>query len=235
MTTFAQLWGEYMPIDEEVEIPEISDEGGSSGLEAWDEIYKRDGRVFQTPHEMMPELLEHLEKAGAERILDIGCGSGRHTVFLSEKGYQAACLDSSSEAVRLCEKWLAEKNITADVRLGNFLENLPYEDGYFDAVIAVQSIHHAEIENIRKLVGEIKRVLRPGGLIFVTVPSAPDPRVSYNAIAPFTLVPQTGTEKGLVHYYFMPVTLLGTFSDFKVINLKLDATAHYCLTGLRKD
>lgn len=235
MTTFAQLWGEYLPIEEGLGIPEISDEVESAALQAWDETYKRDGRVFQTPHELMPELLDHLQKVGAVRILDIGSGSGRHTVFLAEKGYQAACLDSSPEAVRLCKMWLAEKNLSADVRIGNFLEELPYEDGYFDAVIAVQSIHHALIENIRKLIGEIKRVLRPGGLIFVTVPSVPNPRVSYDEIAPFTLVPQTGTEKGLVHYYFIPVTLLAAFSDFKVINLKLDETAHYCLTGLRKD
>jgi len=59
----------------------------------------------------------------------------------------------------------------AEVHERNIYEPLPYADGFFDAVVSVQVIHHARIAAIRRLVDEITRVLKPGGLVFVISPS----------------------------------------------------------------
>ncbi len=61
-------------------------------------------------------------------------------------------------------------------------EKLPYEDAFFDAVVSVQVIHHADIATIRQVVREIGRVLKRGGFLFVTVPKLRNQETAFEQI-----------------------------------------------------
>lgn len=54
---------------------------------AWNKIFKDEGRVFHDPHEFMPKIVREFKKAKVKRILDLGCGTGRHLVYLAKKGF----------------------------------------------------------------------------------------------------------------------------------------------------
>jgi len=109
-------------------------------------------------------LKRHIDtKSSSEReILDVGCGPGGNMLFLKEFG-NVVGLDSSNEALKYAREE-AYKNLV----LG-FVEELPFSNDSFDIVTALDVIEH--IENDTQALKEIFKVLKPGGLLLLTVPA----------------------------------------------------------------
>jgi len=102
----------------------------------------------------------------SKTILEIGCGSGNNLVFFSEIGCQTYGIDLDSRAVLEARDHLASKNLEADVRCGDVIK-LPYEDGTFDLVLDRACMQHNQIDSIKLIISEVKRVLREGGLFMI--------------------------------------------------------------------
>ena len=96
------------------------------------------------------------------RILDVGCGTGANLLMLSQYG-DAEGVDVSEDALAFCRERGLDK-----VRLGA-AEELPYEDGTFDLVTALDVVEHLDddLAGLR----EMRRVLRPGGRVLLFVPT----------------------------------------------------------------
>jgi len=116
-------------------------------------------------------------KAG-DRVLDVGCGPGRLVlaacgrVGRSGKAYG---IDPSAQMVALAARKAAKAGLSARF-VQAAAEELPFEDGYFDAVTSSLVIHHIPGEDLkRKAFGEMRRVLKDGGRLLVvdfTVPQS---------------------------------------------------------------
>ncbi len=206
----------------------------SQSTNAWNEIFKQEGKVFAEPHEDMAGIAQLLKGKGANTILDLGCGSGRHVIYLAQNGFTVSGLDNSPEGIAMTRQWLADEGLPADLRLQNMMERLPYQDAFFDAVISVQVIHHARLATIRNIVQEIGRILKKEGFIFITTPTLKHEGETFEEIEPRTFIPLDGWEKGLPHHYFTPEELRVVFADFEVIDIHLDATSHYCLSAFKR-
>ena len=115
---------------------------------------------------LLQVLDRYLGKNGSHerRILDVGCGTGTMLTYLASYG-QAQGVDIDEEAVGYCR----ERGLT-DVRLGA-AETLPFEDGSFDLVTALDVVEH--LDDDAAALREIRRVLRPRGKVLVTVPAHP--------------------------------------------------------------
>ena len=96
------------------------------------------------------------------RILDVGCGTGANLIMLSNYG-DAEGVDVSEDALAFCRERGLDK-----VRLGAG-EALPYEDGTFDLVTALDVVEHMD-DDLAGL-SEMRRVLRPGGRVLLFVPT----------------------------------------------------------------
>ena len=203
----------------------------------WESIFRKEGRHFLEPHEDMAELIRLFRRERARRILDIGSGSGRHTVLLAQRGFQVTGMDVSSEGLRLTRHWLREKKITARLTRADFFEPFAFADAAFDGAIALQSIHHGTHDRIRSCVGEIARVVKPGGILFVSVSVTSFRRwaTEFRTIAPRTYVPLDGPEAGVPHYVYTRAQLRKDFARFAVIDLHADTGGHLCLLGRRRD
>ena len=96
------------------------------------------------------------------RILDVGCGTGANLLMLSEFG-DAEGVDVSEDALAFCR----ERGLK-NVKLGA-AEKLPYDDGTFDLVTALDVVEHLDddLAGLR----EMRRVLRPGGRVLLFVPT----------------------------------------------------------------
>jgi SAM-dependent methyltransferase len=96
------------------------------------------------------------------RILDVGCGTGANLLMLSKYG-DAEGVDVSEDALAFCR----ERGLDT-VKLGA-AEALPYEDGTFDLVTALDVVEHLDddLAGLR----EMRRVLRPGGRVLLFVPT----------------------------------------------------------------
>ncbi len=96
------------------------------------------------------------------RILDVGCGTGANLLMLSQYG-DAEGVDVSEDALAFCRERGLEK-----VKLGA-AEKLPYDDGTFDLVTALDVVEH--LDNDLAGLREMRRVLRPGGHVVLFVPT----------------------------------------------------------------
>jgi tellurite methyltransferase len=200
----------------------------------WEQIYLERGRVFAGVHEDVERITGLLIDRHAERVLDLGCGSGRHVVHFARSGFMVHGLDESPEGVRLARESLASQGLQGEVHVRNIYEPLPYADGLFDAVVSVQVIHHARIAAIRRLVDEITRVLKPGGLVFVTVPAVQNQASMFQEIEPGTFIPLDGPEQGLPHHYFTVAELRELLGAFDVDDVHVDEHRHFCLSGFKR-
>jgi SAM-dependent methyltransferase len=201
---------------------------------SWNDIFKEHGAFFSEPHEDVPGIVQLLKRKEAQRVLDLGSGSGRHVVYLARSGFSVYGLDGSPEGVEITRDWLKNEGLTANLQVQSMTDALPYEDNFFDAIISVQVIHHAVIADIRRIVSEMTRVLRSGGFIFVTVPAVINQDIIYQEIEPNTLIPQEGLEQGLPHHYFTPEELREVFRDFEITDIHVDSVAHYCVSASKR-
>jgi SAM-dependent methyltransferase len=190
--------------------------------------------VHTTPHQDMPAIVKLLQDAAASTVLDFGSGTGRHIVYLAKNGFKVFGLDNSPEAIELSRKWLSDEGLPANQQLQSMYDKLPFADAFFDAVISVQAMHHADIQTIKQSVKEITRILKPGGFLFVTVPKLVNQARNYRQIEPNTLVPLDGPEQGLTHHYFTPREMREVFAEFNVTDIHVDDTNHYCLWAFKR-
>ncbi len=108
------------------------------------------------------------------RIVDAGCGYGRNLVWLLREGAQVFGVDGNPEAVahvRALAAELAPGLPAANFEVGT-IEDMPFADGFADAVICNSVLHFARDEqHFLAMVTELWRVLRVGGLLFVRLGS----------------------------------------------------------------
>lgn len=209
-------------------------------MPGWEKIFEEQGRVFTEPHPHMGRVIEVFYDHHVKKVLDVGCGSGRHLVYLSKEGFDTYGFDVSISALTLAREWLAEEGLSAAVEEHRMEEPFPYDTDFFDAVISTQVIHHNRMKDVLFTVSEIERVLRPGGLLFVTfpvfseVPSEGKMDWKLEQIEPGTYVPQRGPEAGIPHHYFTEDEIYSVFSNFNIQSIHLDETRHRCVLGIKK-
>lgn len=103
------------------------------------------------------------------RVLDAGCGYGRNLVHLLREGCEVFALDLNTEGVDHVRQLAAslENRLPAENFQVGGIEQMPFPDASFDVVISSAVLHFARDENhFRKMVLELWRVLRPGGMLF---------------------------------------------------------------------
>ncbi len=107
-------------------------------------------------------------------VLDAGCGYGRNLLWMLRAGCRVYALDADAdgvEHVRTLAMELAPQLTGENFRVGA-IEAMPFEDEFADVVICNSVLHFArDEEHFLKMVEELWRVLKPGGLLFVRLGS----------------------------------------------------------------
>lgn len=99
------------------------------------------------------------------KILEVGCGTGANLWYVAREGFQAFGVDGSKEAIRQAIKRMESEKLTVKLEVSDIV-NLNFDDNYFDAVIDIECIYSNDINNSRKILKEIRRVLKPEGKFY---------------------------------------------------------------------
>jgi SAM-dependent methyltransferase len=78
---------------------------------AWDNIFKERGKVFSSIQEGFPRIVKFFKKNNVKRVLDLGCGSGRHLIHLSKHGFDVFGIDISKHGLKIAREWLNKEGL----------------------------------------------------------------------------------------------------------------------------
>jgi ubiquinone/menaquinone biosynthesis C-methylase UbiE len=113
-------------------------------------------------------MMDRIEMKGNERVLDIGCGDGLHTMLIGKQVGHITGIDTNENFIRdarvYAEKYRAQAKCDYESRP---LEEIGYPDNHFDIIFSICVIEH--IPNYEEVLQECLRILKPGGRIIFTV------------------------------------------------------------------
>lgn len=149
-------------------VPEPEDK--TQFTEQFDRFYTSFSQVYDLAVKIMPfwkrwikSTLPHIQ---GPRVLEVSFGTGYLLMQFVDQ-YETYGIDYNQRFVDMLQERLAERGKSADIRQGN-VETLPYEDDYFDSI--VNTMAFTAYPDGQKALGELHRVLKPGGkLVMVDV------------------------------------------------------------------
>lgn len=179
----------------------------------WDEVYNQRFMTMWYPNEdiirfcalLIQKKLTHDRyevKRKVERVLDLGCGNGRHAIYFASQGFKSSGVDISEQAIAWANDWATREQLQVDFRVSDIAQ-LPYESATFDVVVSHGVLDHVTSEVAQRAVKEVRRVLKPGGLFYCDLRSTED--YEFGAGRPTgrnEFILDGGYERGLTQHFF---------------------------------
>ena len=147
-------------------------------------------------------------------VLEIGCGTGTDTQFLTEQGFQMTATDYSTHALSMVRERLPDVSLL----LQDTRDPFPFGNASFDLVLGSLSLHYFDRERTGQFVREIGRLLRPRGLLLYRVNSVHDPNFQTGQID--MLEQDLLLQDGIRRRYFSIETCRETFQGWEEILLE---------------
>ena len=185
-------------------------------MKDWNSLYAERGVVQEEPSATVVEAARLFMAEGGSRILDLGCGTGRHSLYLLTKGFEVYGCDLSLDALRIVTGVLPEAHFKrCDMAA------LPYRGESFDGVLSHAVVQHGTIATIKRVILEVYRVLRRGGVLFLTVPSTEHPEyLTGEEIEPNTKMNIDAIDGDMPHHYFTEAEMRDLFADYEIVKLQ---------------
>ncbi|MEH2083650.1 MAG: class I SAM-dependent methyltransferase [Nostoc sp.] len=122
------------------------------------------------------------------QVLDLCCGSGQTTEFLVKTSQNVTGLDASPKSLQR-----ARQNVPLASYVEAFAEKMPFADNLFDVVHTSVALHEMQPQQLRKIINEVYRVLKPGGVFTLVDFHAPTNPIFWPGVSVFLLLFETET------------------------------------------
>ena len=191
----------------------------------WEKVYQQKGDL-QGYFWVLPKIKRYatiFKKKGYERILDLACGTGRHTLYLAKRGFEVYATDMSATGLKMAREKAAVLGLTDIHFQQHDMRTIPFTDNFFDAVICTLAIHHGTAAQVRQTVDEIRRVLKKGGKVITDMPSVMTERKSRGVeIEKNTYYLDHGDiEDDVPHHYTTREEVISFFENFSSASIRL--------------
>ncbi|MFA4989413.1 MAG: class I SAM-dependent methyltransferase [Candidatus Omnitrophota bacterium] len=190
----------------------------------WDRMIATKTYGLVDPDSHVLNKLSLFKKSGLNKVLDLGCGQGRHTLLLAREDFKAFALDISPAAVKTTKDTLGKEGLSAEVRLGD-MRKTGYSDNFFDAVLAWRALYLGKINEVKKSFSEVKRILRPGGIIYASIRSTNNTlfhlgKHKGKEIEPNTFCLDCDGLSGIIYHFFTQDEVAGHFAGFEILGME---------------
>ncbi len=186
---------------------------------------ERNRKYWTEPSEQVVNLVKTLDSIKAKNVLDLGCGIGRHALYLANAGFNVTALDSSEEALHILHRNSDEKKLNVKIIQADYCQDLFQKDS-FDLVIAFNVIYHGFREDIKMALNLIHGWLRAGGILFFTCPTLRDAKYGTGEfLAPHTYRPLKSIHFGDIHFFADAHDISELLSEYEIVSITQDE--HY--------
>ena len=202
-------------------------------IERWDRIFSSDEGDIARPLPFLIHELDRLKSNG--RALDLGCGTGRHSIQLARRGLETHGLDLSFRALEKTNLSLQAEGLPISLGQGD-MGHLPYRNDIFDLVVSINVIHHNDSQGALKCASEIWRILKPGGYLLATIAATSHFNFGKGRlIAEKTFLRDSGVETGILHYFMDEKDVRSYFRHFTIEYLSEETSSCFFNETIGKD
>lgn len=178
---------------------------------SFNEVYRKEANLYfgQAPSATLKYLME-LKLISDGDVLDLGCGEGRESLFLARRGFKAVAIDLSKYGISKLKKIKEKENLSIRCIVKDIMK-YEYPSDTFDLVVGTTILDHIDVRKISRVVNGIKRTLKQGGYVSLTVFTTTDPGNKRKADLPASNCSE------YVKHYFKPNELLTYFIDLHIV------------------
>lgn len=170
-------WGRQLPV--------VVKEIGSSPVSStphvmsasFDELYSRYPNYFGPPASADVQSLAARWLPKGARVLDVGCGPGRDSIWLAELGYSVVAVDPSPAAIQQLRQNAKERNLSIESIVSDFA-HFSASESSFDCIVLNTTLNHVEVDRTEAFLSKAQQLLKPGGVLFCLVFTTEDPGFS---------------------------------------------------------
>lgn len=190
-------------------------------MPTYDELYSQETALLRWPAEDVVRFTsKNLRDRSFKSVLDLGCGAGRHVIYLAKEGFRVIGCDIAWFGLEHARERLREEGLRAHLDVAD-ITSLPYRVGCFDAVICRGAAFYNTYQGVRKVILEMHRVTRSGGLALVTLKSISDYRYRRGReVEPGTYETPDGPQQGLVLHFFTQQQALKVLEPFEILTME---------------
>ena len=191
---------------------------------AWEDRWRSEsGRAdWLNPDPDVAAIVPRLQERRSRKVLDLGCGVGRHACFLASMGFSVEAMDASAAGLEFAAAEAGKHGLDVSFQEG-LMTDLPYGDAAFDYVLSFNVIYHGDGGVVSRAIAEIHRVLKPRGLFHGTMLSKRNANFGLGTeVAPNTFVVGDAGDgdKDHPHFYCSAGELVRLFEDFELFSLE---------------
>lgn len=130
----------------------------------YNKFYSEDEKAFSGEPLPLVKALSELMPSG--KVLEIGAGAGRNTLFLASKGYEVRAIDISALAVERLGKRATERGLVLETAVSDIAEEELQDD--YDAIICTFTFHHLTKEDAQAVIKKMQRHTKLQGFNIIT-------------------------------------------------------------------
>lgn len=186
----------------------------------WDRIYKDQGEV---QFDILPTVrvaTDIFKRNNCKSILDLGCGTGRHSIYLAQQGFKVYATDISEMGLEITKSKAEKLNLNNIEYKQLDMRNISFNNNLFDGILCVWTTGHGVLEDFHKNVNEIYRVLKPNGVVVIDYVSIYDENYGKGIeIEKDTFINNVEGEENIPHHYSTIEELKELYSNFSHVEI----------------
>jgi SAM-dependent methyltransferase len=189
-------------------------------LNFWDTAWTRVTKIHKDPPKLpyIHEVARKFKKFQLKKVLDLACGSGWLSVFLSKYNFDVTGMDISEAAITLANQWKKEDNIqNIDFVCGDIFE-MPFPEKTFDAIVLNSSLEHFRYDQAKIVFEKISKTLVDKGFFFGCFDQVGSGKGEYFELEDSTHVYTDDMRKGMMLRNFTDEELKGLLSSFDILS-----------------
>lgn len=138
-------------------------------FESFDDVYKTTEWYYGAkPFKELPDTLQRFKFPTNSTALDLGCGEGRDSIFLSLHGFNVTAIDISENGLLKLSNFAKEKNLNIECVCANAVD-YNYQENSYDIIVARTFLDHLALPEINIMIEKMRKALRTFGIIFISV------------------------------------------------------------------